>query len=179
MWVVALARLEAGAILGTFTTLPAPFEIIGPSQYEMPAYKELLMDGAQTHYWALVNDASVKAVAANPPGTEMLAYIRRLNLARAMLSAAARSNAKDLSSTQWSQLVEEDQQLLNLRNSYSQQIDRYLALMRSTNVNKSIPDSAVRSVKACGLQLEGERQELQAGTASFQIITAKKDRVNR
>ncbi|MFT3878832.1 MAG: hypothetical protein QM703_04120 [Gemmatales bacterium] len=46
-WVVALARLEAGAILATFTTIPAPFEIVGPSQYEMPAYKELLMDGAK------------------------------------------------------------------------------------------------------------------------------------
>ncbi|MFT3878831.1 MAG: hypothetical protein QM703_04115 [Gemmatales bacterium] len=121
----------------------------------------------------------MKAVAAKTPGTETLAYIRRLNLARAMLSAAARSNAKELSSAQWSQLVEEDQQLLNLRNSYVQQIDRYLTFMRSTSVNKSIPDNVGRAIGTCHLQLEGERQELQAGTASFQIITAKKDRVNR
>lgn len=90
---------EAGAILGTFTTLPSPFEVVGPTKWEMAAYRELLMDGAQTHYWAIANDPNAPSSNTatdflRAPGPEMLAYIRRLNLARSMLNAAAMSNAK-------------------------------------------------------------------------------------
>ena len=61
----------------------------------------------------------------------------------------------------------------------SQKINRYLALLRSTGVNKSIPENVGKTIQACGMQLEGERQELLAGTAKVQVFTINKDRVNR
>jgi hypothetical protein len=168
MWVVALARLEAGAIVGTFTTLPAPFEIVGPSRWEMPAYRELLMDGALTHVWALANDPSVAAIALKPPDSEVLAFIRRINLTRAMLSAAARSNAQELSPQNWSLLVEQDRQLLATRNRYSAALARYVASQNYSLVNSSVTAQQRAIVRACGAQLAAEQQELAAGTAKVQ-----------
>ena len=173
MWVVALARIEAGAILATFTTLPSPFEIVGPSQWEMPAYKELLMDGAQTHFLALANDVNVGAVATKLPGTETLAYIRRLNLARAMLNAAARSNAQELSLSEWLQLEAQDRQLLAMRNRLSLKVSRYVATLNSTSVNKTMTEQQRTNVAACILQLAGEQRELAAGTAKVQTFSVK------
>jgi hypothetical protein len=172
MWVVALARLEAGAIVATFTTLPAPFELVGPTRWEMPAYKELLMDGAQTHYLALTNDPNVVMVAKKPPDSEMLAYIRRLNLARAMLSAAARSNAADLAALEWVQLVEQDKQMLVTRDRFSTAVSDYVAAQNYTTTNHSTTSGPQRTIlQACGAQLAGERRELAAGTAKVTFRT--------
>ncbi len=174
MWVVALARLEIGSIVGTFTVLPSPFEIVGPSQWEMPAYKDLLMDGAQTHFKALANDTNLASVALKIPGTEMLAYIRRLNLARAMLSAAARSNAQELSPQDWTQLVAQDAQLLAVRDRFSLRVNRYLAALNSySKETKTITGEEYTQVNACTRQLIGERRELAAGTAKAQTFSVK------
>jgi hypothetical protein len=173
MWVVALARLEAGAIIGTFTTIPAPFEVVGPTEYEMPAYKELLMDGAQMHFWGLANDSHLPDVTKSIPGTEMLAYLRRLNLARKMLSAAVRSNAKELTPPQWTQVVEQDQKLLELRDGFEATITAYVISLNRVSQSSSSNTSKVNSVGACGAQLAGERAELRAGTASVQTFDVK------
>lgn len=174
MWVVALARLEVGAILGTFTTHASPFEVVGPTQWELPAYQELLMDGAQTHVMALANDPNVRMVEMKLPGTEMLTYIRRLNLARAMLSAAARSNASALSPLEWSQLEAQDRQLLNMRDRFAFRVNKYVASLNSTNVNKTVTEKQIESVEACASQLIGERRELAAGTARVQTFVVKR-----
>lgn len=173
IWVVALARLEAGAIIGTFTTIPAPFEVVGPTQYEMPAYKELLMDGAQMHFWGLANDAHLPDVTKSIPGTEMLAYLRRLNLARKMLSAAVRSNAKELAPQEWVQVVEEDQKLLELRDGFEATITAYVISLNRVSQSSSTSTSNRNSVGACGAQLAGERAELRAGTATVQTFNFK------
>lgn len=171
MWVVALARLEAGGILATFSTHANPFEVVGPTHWEMPAYRELLMDGAQTHFWALANDPNVAAVAMKIPGTEMLSYIRRVNLARSMLSAAARSNAQALSPIEWSQLTAQDSQLLSMRNQYSFRVKKYLASLNSYSKEAiSSNGKEYTNVSACGKQLAGEARELAAGTAWIQVI---------
>jgi len=174
MWVVALARLEAGAIVGTFTTLPAPFEIVGPSRWEMPAYKELLMDGALTHYLALTNDGNVAMVAKKPPDSEMLAYIRRLNLARAMLSAAARSNAQELSPQDWAELVKQDKQMLATRNRFSSALADFVASQNYSNTNQSVTPGSLRAMlRACPAQLAAEQRELAAGTAKVQTFRTR------
>lgn len=173
MWVVALARLEAGAILGTFTKLPAPFETVGPTRWELPAYKELLMDGAQTHFLALNNDANVAIVARKIPDTEMLSYIRRLNLARSMLSAAARSNAQELSPEDWLQVQSQDRQLLLTLGRFSQRVNGYVASLNNTNVSKTTSERIKSEVIACGAQLAGEQRELAAGTARVRTFTVK------
>lgn len=175
-WVVALARVEAGAILATFTKMPSPFEIVGPSRWEMPAYKELLLDGAQTHFWGLVNDPYVKVVAMKVPDAELLAYIRRLTLARAMLNAAARSNAPDLSAQQWTELGGEEQQLVTLQNAFSLRVQNYLASLKTSSTSQSVDDfDKIRFSKICGSQLAGIQTEMLAGTAHMAVFKTKKN----
>lgn len=174
MWVVALARLEAGGILGTFTSVPAPFEVVGPTEYEMPAYQELLMDGAQMHFWGLVHDERLREIAKSIPDTEMLAYIRRLNLARKMLSAAVRSNAKDLSPQEWAQVVEQDEEMLKLRDGFSATVTAYVIAANASSRTSNTRSSRKDVVEACGAQLAGERAELAAGTAKVQTFDVKR-----
>jgi hypothetical protein len=55
-WMMALARVELGALAAGFTDHPEPFAMIPPSRYEAAPYLELLLDGARTHTLALAND---------------------------------------------------------------------------------------------------------------------------
>ena len=104
-WVMALARVELGAMLAGFARHPAPFTAVGPSRYEMDAYRELLVDGASTHYWALANDPQLKEVAGKfPPDGKTLAYIRRLNIARHFQIAASQSGAESFNPIQQTEL---------------------------------------------------------------------------
>lgn len=171
MWVVALARMEVGGILATFSKHTNPFEIVGPTLWEMPAYRELLMDGAQTHFWALANDPNVAMVAMKIPGREMLSYIRRIDLARSMLSAAARSNAQALSPNDWSQFISQDAKMLGMRQQYSFRVKKYLASQNSYSKETTISKGNEYGRAAfCSAQLQGEARELAAGTAWIQVI---------
>ena len=90
-WVTALARLEFAAMLAAFSEVPSPFENVGVTPFDLDAYRELLLDGARTHYWALRNDPAVLAMLRGSSlNQQTLSYSRRVKLARAMLSAAAR-----------------------------------------------------------------------------------------
>ncbi len=55
-WVMALARVELGAMLAGFTEWDKPFERLPPTAYELPMYKEIMLDSLRTHYAALRND---------------------------------------------------------------------------------------------------------------------------
>lgn len=169
-WVIALARLEAGAIVATFSSHPAPFEIVSPTRYEMPAYKELLMDGAQTHFLGLENDANLAVVARKIPDTETLSYIRRLHLARSMLSAAARSNSQELSAEDWLQLQSQDRQLLLTQGRFSRRVNQYVASLNNTTTSKTVSEKQVSNLSTCQRLLEAEQRELAAGTARVQTF---------
>ena len=55
-WVMALARVELGALLAGFSGVQFPFEQSRPSHYERKAFDELLLDSTRAHYYALQND---------------------------------------------------------------------------------------------------------------------------
>jgi hypothetical protein len=55
-WVIALARLELGAMLAAFSHNAEAFQRVPPSQYESAAYEELLIDAMRMHLWGLQND---------------------------------------------------------------------------------------------------------------------------
>lgn len=167
-WVIALARIETAGILATFTTMTSPFELVGPTQFEMAAFKELLMDDAQTHYLALSNDLNLLAVSRKVPGTEMLAYIRRINLARSMLDAAVRSQLADLSAQDYAVLGAQDRTLSMMRKNLANRVNKYLEHLNYTRQNSSVTESEYSSVNACAQMLKGELKELAAGTATVQ-----------
>ena len=79
-WAMALARLELAGILAAFTEIPDPFVSLRPTKFELPAYKELLLDGVAMHYWTLARDPAVKRVTKiSPSNPVVLSYTRRLS----------------------------------------------------------------------------------------------------
>ena len=165
-WVMALARVEVGGVLATFTGHPSPFEAVGPSKYEMSAYQQLLLDGAQTHYWALANDPEARRVAKIVPDTQTLAYIRRLNVAQHFLVAAIQSQSNNLNPLQIAEAMKQKQQLEGLRGVYSSNVAEYIALMNSrqeVTTKKLRPEQT--SVEACFAQLRYEPKALARGAA--------------
>lgn len=92
-WVTALARVELAAMLAAFTSLPKPFENVNAGPFDLEQYRELLLDGARCHYWALRNDPALPAVLRDASlGQPLLCYSRRVGLARSMLAAASQSD---------------------------------------------------------------------------------------
>ena len=88
-WVTALARVELGGMLAGFSLHPAPFAAVAGKGYDAEEYMELLVDGARTHYWAMVNDPKFKQILRKfEPNGETLTYLRRLNLTEAFIGAA-------------------------------------------------------------------------------------------
>lgn len=162
-WVMGLARIEYAAILAAFTTTIDPFVAVAPSSYELPAYKSLLMDGVRTHYWALVQDPGVRKVTRTSPSNPLvLSYSRRLGLVRKMLTAAAKVGMSDMVPGQYRELASWKRDLDQLHGGLLLVINAYMtALSRSTTVTEKEREFAI----ACGMQLAGEKMELNSGTA--------------
>jgi len=128
-WVIALARIEMGAMLATFSDLPTPFAAVSPGLYELPAYLELLLDGARTHYWALFSDPFLKQIAAKTilkPDHQTNAYVRRLAVARAFVYAVAKMGADRFSDQQRTELLNWKNQLDQFQLTMVAYIKRYL-----------------------------------------------------
>ncbi|HUG90935.1 MAG TPA: hypothetical protein VML55_08885 [Planctomycetaceae bacterium] len=88
-WVLALARVELGAMLAGFSSVAQPFQFVAPTPYETHAYREILTDGLRVHYWSFKRDPAV----ANYPRTgvpeqHIITYGRRVGVARRFLEAA-------------------------------------------------------------------------------------------
>ena len=78
-WVMALARVEVGAMLAGFGNVQKPLLAVNPTVLEKTAYLELLYDGMRTHYLHLQQDAGFENLNIGPNRTpRQLSYIRRL-----------------------------------------------------------------------------------------------------
>ena len=124
---MALARVELGAILATFDAHPEPFSVAGPSAFEWDAYRDLLLDDAEAHFWSLSQDPALERIAELRPGQEILAYIRRLTVALHLLHAAAQARRDTLTGVQFAELVEQDKQLSQVRGAFRLKVAALLA----------------------------------------------------
>ncbi len=85
-WLMALARVEVATTAAGFTPRKSPFAFVGATEFELPAYRELLLDGLRSHYWALSNDSDLPAVRKGRVEIHrLIVYGRRLFLMREML----------------------------------------------------------------------------------------------
>lgn len=164
-WVMGLARVELASMLATFTSVPDPFVSVGPTPYEMDAYHALLLDGARTHYWALVRDPQLAEVMSmRADNSEVLSYSRRLVLARSMLGAAIRSGIDRYSPVQLRELASWKQGLDGLQSQFVLKIQTFLeAVALETSTKRSYSESQYLS--ACGAMLRAEKQAVADGTA--------------
>ena len=162
---MALARVELGAMIATFTNNPQPFETIRPSRFEFEAYKSLLLDGTRMHYWGLVRDPGLKQVTrTSPVNPIVLSYSRRLALARAMLRATVKSGIADYSPSQFRELAVWKRDLDNVQLGLVAMIRAYL-LQVETHAS-SVNTSRAFQI-ACMALLRAEKKELKGGTAKI------------
>lgn len=160
-WVMALARIELGAIFATFTEHPYPFTVVKPSGFEMDAYQALLLDGVRTHYWALARDPALRKVSrTSPENPVVLSYSRRLKLVRRMLKATAKVGMGELNVLQYRELASWNKDLDALQMGLLVVIQSYLTTTASQNV---VTDREF--AEACGALLQAEQRELKKGTA--------------
>jgi len=163
-WVIALARVEFGAMMAGFTDVPSPFTVFPVHEYDAMAYRQMLLDGATNHYWALVNDPALKRVTSTSPANPIvLAYSRRLVMARAMLSATMRLSQQQLSNIQMRELSSWKESLDELQAGFVVKIQLYVQSFRQTSTKRSMEEHEYR--KACDAMLRAEARELRAGTA--------------
>ena len=104
-WLVALARVEYGALIAGHTRHPDPYEFFGPDAY---AYKEtmnLLLEGAASHYLALKDkEAFSNFMEENNSVQGALTVSRRVRLALSMLRPLLQPERSAYSSQQVAQL---------------------------------------------------------------------------
>lgn len=147
-WMMALARVEMGAMIGAFAQDTNPFENVRPSRFEMTAYRELLLEGARSHYVALSSDPELQQVARrSPPDARTLTYLRRTNLARHFVISAARAGAQDFTPAQQAELLTVKTELDNLFGGFVRTIQEYLASGTTNTTSSSSIGSTV--LKAC------------------------------
>ena len=163
-WAMALARIELASILAAFTEMPDPFVNVRPTEFELPAYKELLLDGVATHYWTLARDPAVKRVTKiSPSNPAVLAYTRRLSLSRKMLRGLAKAAVGDFMPVQYRELSTWNRDLDRLHLGLLMAIEDYLATITRQSTEQG--EKQREFVRACQQQLRGERSELRRGTA--------------
>lgn len=113
-WIMALARVELGAMSAGFTDQPEPFGATNPSPMELTAYNEILTDGMRTHYWSLRNDSFAKSLAFQSE-LQAIAYGRRVTVAIEFLRAARRLNEDRLTSGQRNELDSWERELVQVQ----------------------------------------------------------------
>ena len=163
-WVIGLARVELGAMLAAYTGVQHPFEAVQPTEFEMPQYGELLLDGTRTHYWALLGDPELKRVTRlSPSRKQFLSYSRRLILARAMLRGALKAKLGQYTPLQMRELARWKRQLDDLQAGFVIKIRDYLA--GDTQTIQRTSRQQFDTVQACGALLRAENREIRSGNA--------------
>lgn len=140
-WVTALARVELGAMLAGYTEHPNPFAAVAGAGYDAAEFRELILDGAKMHYWSLSGDAEMKRVFDRfAPDSRTLAYIRRLNVGNAFVSAAGVVGNFGLDTPQAAELTKYHRSIGDYRAGLQAQIAIYLtAVQRQTSSRTSGP----------------------------------------
>jgi hypothetical protein len=96
---LALARVELGAMLAGFTSHAEPFLSLVPTTYRQErvktrpfgtaAYGELLLDGLRTHYWSIVRSELIpNYYKTGVPENHLLTFGRRAIVGRQFVRAA-------------------------------------------------------------------------------------------
>ncbi len=166
-WVIALARVEFGAIVEGFTRHRAPFAYIRPGTIDFTQSLELLLDGVATHYAALDKDRRFKRATGGSGGImSTLAYSRRVRIVREMLKTAMQQGRQLYSPEQQRYLKSVSRDLDEAQVVLIASIQQYLE-SQITQEQQTTRHSG-NFVQACQVQLDAERRELQSGKARVQ-----------
>ena len=148
-WVTALARVEVGAMLAAFTNHPQPFAAVAGKGYDKAEYKEMLLDGAKMHFWSLTNDPGFTTIMRRftPNGTT-LTYLRRLNLASALVHALAFTSGQEFNPAQRQEVLVYVSKLGQSRQSIRERIEAYLSQV-AASTKKTGTKTENKLLEAC------------------------------
>ncbi|MDP7019542.1 MAG: hypothetical protein QGG36_27340 [Pirellulaceae bacterium] len=133
-WMMALARVELGAMLAGFSEHQSPFRASSPTDFEFDAFRDLLRDGVRVHVAAISQDNRVRVLASLPPSQSSLAYMRRMRIANSMIKATQFYGAVDLSATQQQHLTAWLKQIEEIQGNY---FARLFVMLQSQGVSGS------------------------------------------
>ena len=184
-WVMALARVELGAMIAGFTDRPHPFHINRPSRYELPQYQDILLDSMRTHYLALQNDSVVQQYVnwagrplalgyaqfvGDPRFSEgqAIAYPRRVSIACEFVEAAQQLMGQN-NAAQQGELQHAKSELVALQNTILYRI-LGLGTSVSTTSQSSRANLGGTRMASCPRLLQIARQDLAAGRAKVRPI---------
>ena len=162
-WVIALARVEFGAILAGFTDHPNPYMFVTPKAYDFKESIELLLDGVLSHRQGMEQDKEYRAVTLlGGPIMNTLAYSRRVRIVQKMLEGAMTPGPSAYTPSQAKQLGSYHKDLDKAQDVLVARIRQFLtARARQSDVTRTR-----EFLQACGIQLQAEKRELKAGTAT-------------
>jgi hypothetical protein len=176
-WVMALARVELGALVAGFTERARPFAVLPPTAYEYQAFRSMMLDSLRSHYHALRQDPVAQAyfayrldhsktsdVRQGKSGVneqQAIAYARRVAITREFLSAVRELGASDLSPSQQVELAQWEAQLNELLSTI---LVKVLGLGYASEV--VVQSGTSTNWQACGRLLQIAQQELQSGKAT-------------
>jgi len=169
-WIIALARVEFGAMVSGFTSHPDPYQTVQPESFAYDATMQLLLEGVAGHYLALQDadklHAQLMKIHDDDQVRTALAKSRRVRIARMMLQALEKIDPASYSDQQAGQLAEVQQDLNRQQVALRRVISAWLMTQTSTERTVSSTSFEHEFVNACGIQLEAERRELASGTAT-------------
>lgn len=164
-WMIALARVEFGAVVSGFTEHPDPYMFVQPETFGYAETMQLLLEGVVSHYTSLQNDnAQADYLRENNNVQGALTVSRRLRIARSMLRPLMQPERSRYSEDQASQLETAAKDLDEAQVAVNVAISRFL-----TQVSTQQHDETVTRefVNACGRLLRAEKREIAAGTANI------------
>lgn len=165
-WMLALARTELGSMLAGYSPTPKPFEAVGVSQFDLEAYKSLLLDGVRSHYWALIKDPDLASVLATKEMSRVLSYSRRLVVVRAMIRALMKSSRNDLSNLQMKELSSWYESLDGLQGQFTVAIRNFLRETDSSRTSTKTTHSDFMGPYCISI-LNAEKREIASGKAQI------------
>jgi len=161
-WMMALARIEVGAMLAGFTSQPQPFVVVRPSKLELNAYRELLLDGVRSHFFAMRSDPLLVHIAKGKGrDRQNLAYGRRVFVTLSMLDAMATLYGQTFAPPQVAELYSWKNELEKTRDGIVGVIAA--TMMAASGDERERWDSMING---CSAMKRGVQSELAAGTAT-------------
>ena len=152
-WMMALARVEVAASLAAYEDLKKPFRASNPTQFELKAYRELLLDALRTHFWTLKTDPVFKKVLSRShltPTSETVAYLRRLTMTIKMAEGVRYFFADRLTQENASELSKWNRVLRRSRDSLAASLNAGLSLAtQSTSDSDRLTKMEDSDTKVC------------------------------
>ena len=162
-WVIALARVEFGAIVAGFTDHPDPYMYVTPEAYDFKESTELMLDGVLSHLQDLQQDKDYRKITnGGGPIMKTLVYKRRLRIVQKMLEGAMKAGPEWYTPVQAKQLGKYHRDLDDTQDMLIAQIRQYL----DAQVSHSDSTTSTPFVWACDMQLRAEKRELESGIAT-------------